>query len=414
MSKIRFLISGLIILALFIGVLFITNSFEQQDETERGIPVDALESQSYKIKIHIINEKSLSPQRLADALYAKASLLDDDDLISQAAKLDPNDPVYLYRQTFSGSGILRLFAMGEEKNDQRPNTRLLLKKCIAIDPNYLPARYAIALQELDYDQAKQELEKIAEIDKSNAKPYYVMAFLRYRLITRGNKVIPESDGCAFSLSKSEWAEVLELLKQGNSRPELRATQARLPSSRDIRVVTDGNIWPKAAVDSYMYLYLNDILSGGLEEMPCGFPTGAQARQIARQAMWEAKKAYKNGNRAEGMEMLSVVHDFADKYASSKPNRFIPFLVASAVHNILWKTQEDILQSAGDMRSLEKMRLRRAEWKRAIKLCMPLISKTSVNVPDVKISPKQTLQYTDFAAEEEGVEEILKLLSLHNH
>ena len=133
--------------------------------------------------------------------------------------------------------------------------------------------------------------------------------------------------------------------------------------------------------------------------------------MARQAVWAAKVARKNGDRASAMDFLQTARKFAHKYAVCKPRRIIPFLVGRAMWSIVVEQEVEILRETGDAERLQAIERERTDWIAAIEELRTLVDETSVTVESVKAAPGADLVYTDYAAEEAGVEKVLAEVGL---
>ena len=332
------------------------------------------------MKVEIVNKAKLPPDRLADALFAKSELMLKSESLREAARLVPNDPVYWYQQASSN--------------------RKLLERALAVDPNYLPAIYRYALTKPTHEQQMQALEDIAKIDMDNAKPYYIMALLKFGWIREGRLPTKESQYTAFAMTGEEWDSVTELIKQGNARPVLRATTARIPSVSDIRVSTGGKVWPDAAVQSNLETTLNEMNLGDLDVMPWTITFNAVSRQLLRDAAQRAREFYWKGERDKALETLDTAYRFCDKFASCEPHRVIPILVAHAMRSIAEHAEVQIQQVPANRARLLELYNRKIADRKALKAFAPLLERQSVTLKDVKTSPSEGLLYIDYQAEEE--------------
>ncbi|MEN6520901.1 MAG: hypothetical protein ABFD46_07100 [Armatimonadota bacterium] len=298
-----------------------------------------------ELNVQIINKAKLSPERLADAIYAKAVLTDNLKLIEQSAQLVPSDPVYVFQQISYGTLADLTYEMisnqDAEKRKQR-ETQSLLDKIYAIAPNYLPALYLDVVNKPTLEEKLAALEKIAEIDKDNARPYYLMAELKLGSYTKGRRPTVESGNTACPLTKDELKDVLDLIRKGNARPALSLTLLRVPSADDIKVSIKGKVLPKEAVESFLATNTNVFYEYGLAPTSNVF-----ARQICRQIRWESKQLSLKGRKDEALDFIGAGHAFADKVAAEKPYRMITFLVGSTMHSILRKAESDILDASAD-------------------------------------------------------------------
>lgn len=383
----------------------------------------------YQTRVEILNKASLSPEKLADALYVKASLDGSDKaaLLRQAARLNPSDPVYYYRMYPQGLDAMAmdmaqipgvLLADSKEREQVEAESRkawrvarLALEKSLAVDPNYLPSLYAYAMTKPTYEQKMQGLQRIASVCPDNAEPYYVMADLACREATKDKKGAgKESDYTAFDMTDAQWNGVLDLLRKGNSCPVLRITMARAPSVRDVRVTTCGKAWPEAATTNLLWMAMIDL---GPSPFPCvPGTTNAAVRQIARQASWEARKAYWRGDRHKALEMIHVVREFTTRMTTSQPYGLVRLLTGRCASSIVTSAEVQILQIPPDRTRLLQMHQEKVRWNRMMREDAQAVLKAStVTVKDIMLSPKQPLMYPDHAVESAGVEKMLRKVEL---
>jgi hypothetical protein len=384
---------------------------------------------SYETRVDIINKNALSPERLADALYARFALNLDTKALRMAARVNPAEPVYWYRlATASGSlvgtpfgesealenaafpGYWESLSASQRKRAERllRERRSLLEFALAADPNYLPALYTYAVSKPTYEQRMAALDKTAAADTQNAKPYYLMALLRYDHLSNGRKWLAKEQ--AYQLSQQEWAPVVDLIRKGNARAAFRATHGRLPSMADVRVSTNDNPWPAAAAASIAQTMMNDLWSGGIAEAPGSFQFSPRARQLVRQTAWQAKVMAKQGKRAEALEMLQVMHSFGDKMAVSEPYRVISLTIGMAMRSMAFFAEKQILTTPADKPRRDLAEKQAAEWRKMLTGYLEHPTEL-ITVKSIKTSPSEHLQYIDFAAEEQQVAEMAKKLGL---
>ena len=375
----------------------------------------------YVTEVKIINKANLPPERLADAIAAKALLSsqNSDKLLRQAAAITPKDPLYwyllaenynsLYRSLdFPESGASKLIKSTTERSRQ------LLEQSLAIDPNYLPALYAYAASKPTHNLKMQALGKIADLDTDNAKAYYMMAIEQYCALTKDRHITKESDSTAFDMTDSEWASVIDLIHKGNERPILHAVGGRLPSTRDISITTGGKRWPDAAVQSILKLSIWTYYSG-TANAPVGtgmdMSSNAISRQIARQAAWQAKLMTERGTATDAIQMLEDIRGYAYKFSALEPNDMDAFLVGDAIRALAGEELSILFKQTGDKEQLNQLQEEDREWKNAVKKCASLLNKEQVTIKSIRISPTDYLQYNDHDTEEAGMLEILLLLGL---
>lgn len=358
----------------------------------------AVEDESLNINVEIVNKAKLPPERLADALYAKAVLTDKRELLREAAKLNPKDPVYLYR-------LVPLLSGDEIPQEAMKKARKALDQVLAVDPNYLPALYRQAKLQPTPDEQIKALELIAGIDKDNAKPYYLMAVVRYRAINKGRRIAPESGDIAFSMTAQEWASVEDFIKLGNNRPLLRSTAARVPSVEDIRVAVNGKIMPGSMVEPLIQMVLVGDMTASFEDWPggLGFEVNASMRQLARQAKWEAEIDAKAGRIDDAIDTLEAIRTASKKWAASPPHWIMVFLTAKALHNISVETEIGILKDTDQKAKLEELQREKADWQ--------LVSdKSSELMKEMErkkaVPPFDKMNYFDRDTEEAGMAKIL--------
>lgn len=368
-----------------------------------------------------------------EAVYAKAVITDNWSLLNGIQEY-LNKPVYWYCLSKGGmnehvgnalldaftdetSNIITAKEMGkirEGRQKYADSKAERLNHALKLDPNYLPALYRCAIQMPTLDEQLQELERIAEIDNYNAKPYYMMAILKFNSIVKGRKVTEESDLNAFPMSDEEWKSVSDLIAKGNTRPEYSATLVEVPSTRDIKVSTGGNVWPDAAVRNVLCLSINEMLpSLVLDGAPVSMSVSAVSRQFARQACWKALELNRKGRKTEALETLQVMYGYSDKYAASTPNRMIQFLNAASVRSITRHAEIVVQQNPANRERLLELNQDRLAWRESIESFKPAMEKSLITVRSVKVSPKEYLQYNDFSVEEEAVQKALKRLGLTN-
>lgn len=293
----------------------------------------------YATDVRIVNKAKLPPDRLADALAAKALLTNfDPKLLRSAAELAPRDARYWYFLAITQD-------IFHEKN---PGVyRLRLERALAADPSYIPALYAYVLSKPNHDQRMQGLKRLAALDADNAKPYYLMALESYQETTRDRSIVNRDLG-AYPISRAEWQAVIGFIREGNQRSAFHADEVRLPFTADLRVRLSGKVLPQADLDTGILVEVDALRSGGqLADAPLSFSAAARFRQLARQAHWEAGQAYRQGRSAEGLDMLEVVKTFGAKYAASEPHSLLHMSVGCAIRFIADDEQAAILKATGN-------------------------------------------------------------------
>ena len=372
---------------------------------------------SYKPSVTIVNKAKLPPDRLAEAIAAKAFVTDNRSLLRSATDACPNDAKYWY---MTARGQLPSWFVSDGDISAPSVTvalargRALLERSLKCDPHYLPALYAYATSEPMHDQRIKALRSLAALDSDNAEPCYLLAIEEFRDITRGRKITEVSDHEAFQMSQSEWQTVSDLIEQGNNRPCFEWRTAATPNTTDLVISVHGKKWPAAAVKSYAELY-STICGGSADAAldPHGMCTGSIWRQLARQANWAAKEASKNGDNAKALHYTSVMMNLGYRYAACKPERMMPLLMGRAIWGISKSGAVDTLAKTKDDAGLRKLEAEEKAWKDAIGQCMPLMKSYTVTVRSIKISPTEYLTYNDSAIEEAGVKEILAGLPTRN-
>ncbi|MEN6372460.1 MAG: hypothetical protein ABFD64_10665 [Armatimonadota bacterium] len=372
----------------------------------------------HELNVQIINKAKLSPERLADAINAKAVLTNNPKLLAQSAKLVPTDPVYIFQPCLwkidtdlgdlaqeapSSTDCEKLMQDVEKrKQGEVAKARKLLDKVYLVSPNYLPALYLDALNKPTLEEKLAALEKIAEIDKDNAKPYYNMAELKFGSLTRGKRTTEESSNYAFPLTTDELKDVLDLIRKGNAEPALITTLLRVPSVENIKVSIKGKVLPKEAVESMLMININeDEVFRDVSQI-----NNAIARQISRQISWEAKQLALKDRKDEALDLIDVGHAFADNVAAEKPYRGMPFLVGSGMHSILRKAESDILDASADKDRLAKLKKQEEAWKNGVTSFQAILGQLIA-------SPKDLVHYISYNLEESTVADALKKLNLIN-
>ncbi len=394
---------------------------------------NAASAKPYTPKFEIVNEKALSPAQLADALYAKALIMNDVRPLKEAAKLDPSDPVYAYAVavwTPRGSDrtapeYLETVALNPEKftsdktSDQLQKDRAALQErrqwlaaSIAADPNYLPALYLYAVTKPTHEQRLRALEHIASLDKDNAKPYYIMALIQFDKVVRGKKVIEESKMGAYPVTQAEWMSVLNYLKIGNARKVFQATPCRAPSVSNLKVYTDGQApnqsgqaWPSDSVKNYLQFMVDDVMPGGFSGAPSSFALPPFVTQIARQTMWQARELKKANKVQEALDMLQIIQDFGSKYVVAQPYRVRTLNCGATIKSIAYTSESETLEGSKDKKALERAAQMQLTWQ--ILTQDPVPDNLWVQDKAVKISATDNLQYPDLKAEVEYVASQLK-------
>ena len=287
--------------------------------------------------ISIVNKASLPADRLANAVAAKGILTGDTNLLREAALAAPKNPKYWL--------LTALFA-----DPLRPSQRLYrarLERSLSIDPTYLPALYAYVASKPTYEQRMRGLRRIAELDSSNGKPYYMMAIELYLHTTEGRRILDRNLE-AHEISRDEWRAVVELIREGNSHERFDASLPEPPSGQDLSVRMCGSKLKAADVDAGIADVLRSMCigdDGGF--LPLGFPAAAMSRQIARQADFEARQAYRRGQSAEALDMLRVIKTFALRYASSEPRDSLQISIGCAIRLIADAAEADVLKAMGN-------------------------------------------------------------------
>ena len=305
--------------------------------------------------VEIVRESELPPERLADALAAKGLLDGNAELLRKAAQLATGDPMYWYR-------VARLRAWKSEGQAFDDRARRLLERSLAIDSDYLPALYSYAISKPTHELQMQALARIATLDRDNAKPYYLMAIEEFQAISEDRGMAAESDGMAYDFSDPEWDRVLSLVSKGNERPAFLATMARVPSVRDIELKAEGETF---SAKRHMFVLQDAVeASSDIESAPLAIIFGTWARALARQAYWQAKRAFKSGKTDAALDSLGAVRQFAAKYACSQPRRAVSFLTAKAVRRIVTLQELDILQQTGDADRIQAFERESEAWENA--------------------------------------------------
>lgn len=136
-----------------------------------------------------------------------------------------------------------------------------------------------------------------------------------------------------------------------------------------------------------------------------------ARQLSRQAKWEAERASKAGNNTLALSYLQTMRKFASIYSSAEPYRMIPFLVGHVMWQISSKEEIEILKKTNNTEQAKALEDENQRWKDACKKCEPLLAKTSIIDKSIKISPTEYFQYGNYHVEEDGMREIFRSLGL---
>lgn len=324
--------------------------------------------------VRIVNESALPPERLADALATKALLTDfDPKLLRRAAELAPRDPLYWYLSAATHYSYV-LGTRGYVPFEKiRPAYRALLERALAVDPNYIPALYAYVLTKATYGQRMEGLQRLASLDSDNAKPYYLMAVESYR---EASKTCRWNCGTqSYTMSREKWQSVLDLIRQGNQRSVFRADALRLLSTADVRARAGSKALSRADLATAIVLVVGNLRSDH-GDAPLSFGTSPLLRQLAHQVHWEAGQAYKQGRRADALDMLSVVKELGAKYAASEPRGVLQLAAGSTVWLIAAFKEEDIYEAAGDKAALRSLAAETAKWKAANKRARELFQESS--------------------------------------
>jgi hypothetical protein len=378
----------------------------------------AQQAKPYPVQVTIANQSTLSPAALADALYAKAFLTGDPASLKQAAKLDPADPVYAYRLALWAPprGQVRVgeqleaAAMGRGGGSEADaktlrQRRALLAQAIKADPGYLPALYLYAVTKQTHQQRMEALEKIAAIDKDNAKPYYVMALLEADRLTKGKQPIKDSTPTAYPISSAEWASVLDLLRKGNDRAKLMATPARAPRVEGITVSTQSHPWPGESVKKYTEFITTDSAASGFADTPSSYRIGLLALQIARQTSYEAQQLAKAGKQDDAMKALQTIQEFADKYMRAEPLRIRTLFGGADMKSVGYAGESLIIDKTADQARKDAVSQAQLTWQMLTKEDIP--DELWVVDKAAKISASEQLEYPNLAAEEAFVTAKLK-------
>jgi hypothetical protein len=396
--------------AFLLSVLFSSTVFAASIAPKAS--TKSVKKDPYELQISIINKAKLPPKRLAEALYAKCNFswtMWDSNLMQNAAALNPNDPVYSYQLYTDGilSGIFPPDAFVASRKTWYQRQRKGLDALLTKHPDYLPALYLRVFKLSSLDEKIKELERIAQLDKDNAKPYYIMATQSYNAFKVGRTFTEETKHQAYPLSDAEWNVIAQYLQQGNEQPELRATLARTPSAQDIKVAINGKQWPQVAVECQTSYNLNKQ-GFALDD---SFPTNTELLQIVRQAYWKAEEYSKQGRSADALEVIKITEEFTKKFASSEPRRLLIFLIAHSMMSNCQTGEKEILQALNDKEGLQELEQRRAVWKNSIKACKEVMDKSTVVVKKVMVSPGEPLTYSDSSVEQAGVTRILEDLGI---
>jgi hypothetical protein len=338
--------------------------------------------------VRIVNKAKLPPERLADALAAKALLTNfDPKLLRSAAEVSPRDPRYWYFSAITRDSYVletRGYAASEKA---KPAYRALLERALTVDPSFLPALYAYVVSQPTHKQRMQGLEKVAALDPDNAKPYYLMALELYQETTKGRTIIRSSGFQPYPLSHQEWQSVLDLIRQGNQQPSFHANAVRLPSATDLRIRVSGKAVPPADSEIAILVAVDACRNTDFADAPCDFSTAAYSRQLARQADWEARQAYKQGRLAEALDMLEVIRAFGVKYAVSEPRGLVQLSVGCAIRLIADYEQAAILKAAGDGSAARAL-------KTENRACENVIKQMSTSL--LVLMPRPTESFADIA------------------
>lgn len=351
----------------------------------------------YQVDVKILNKAKLPKKELADAILAKALLMWQPKLIKTAAELVPTDPTYVYYQ-ISPDGD------PEYGSDHVAADAKLLKQALKLDPNYLPALYQSAMLKPSVDEQLKDLEHIADIDKDNAKPYYLMAVLLYRHLTDGKEPIPESDGMAKPISEQDWSRIIGYIKQGNSRPSLRATKARIPALNSIEVYSSNKKWPRKAVESTFVMMNEYTWDRGFADYPFDLVSCMIVRQLTVQSHWHSRHLNTQGNRAAALDELATIHGFGDKIAATEPFKMTFLQTGAAINRIAWDAEFKMGQSD------ELLKSNILKWS-VVPEPKPKSADYIVDVKDVYILAGQNLAYIDCQKEADDVLQLLKKLGL---
>lgn len=287
--------------------------------------------------ISIVNKTCLPTDRLADAIAAKGVLTGNLKLLREAALVAPKEPKYWL--------LAGLFQ--DPVHFSNKVYRMRLERSLSIDPNYLPALYAYVASKPTYAQRMLGLHRLAALDPDNAKPYYMMAIELYLHTTENRPIVDRNLG-AYKVSHDEWQAVVDLIREGNSRARFNAVLVDAPSGRDLSVRMRNHGISAEDVDAGITDYIEDYgLSEDTGFFPLSFPCAARCPQIARQAGFEARHAYRQGESKEAMDTLDVMKMFAFRYAASEPRKLVQVSIGCAIRFIADAAEADILKAMGN-------------------------------------------------------------------
>ena len=196
----------------------------------------------YEITVQIVDKARLPKERLAEAIAAKAILVDSKKFLLEAAGMMPEDPLYPF--------LLAQRKVSYREGDGEPvlprpppalsgppswvrdysHARPFLEHCLQLDSSYLPAQYAYAMRKPTYELRMKALERVARLDPDNARPYYLMAYETWTKVSEGRRILEESGNNAFDVTQAEWKTVSELIAMGNERRALDWQHERIPSA----------------------------------------------------------------------------------------------------------------------------------------------------------------------------------------
>jgi hypothetical protein len=315
--------------------------------------------------VRIVDEANLPPERLADALAAKA-MLDtwDPRMLRRAAQLAPRDPLYWYLSAITRPSYLTVTSgRFVPPAKTQPACRRLLERSLAVDPSYLPALYAYVMTKPTYEQRMQGLHRLSILDSDNAKPYYLMAIECYE--EAGKTCASNCDAQSYVMSREKWQTVIDLIREGNKRPAFHADVVRVPSTADLRARARGKALSPAEL-GWSILQITDAFRrcADCADAPVSIVTSPGLRQLAHQVRWEAGQAYKQDRQAEALDMLDVIKELGSKYAASEPRGLGQLCTGSTIRVMADDKQADILRAAGDEASLRRLAMETASWMAA--------------------------------------------------
>lgn len=358
----------------------------------------------YPLMVLIKDEDNLSSVRLAEALAAKAHLLQRWSILLKAAELNANNPMYWYI-LLSRAQLNSTINHGSSPDQRRyaeqcrcdiPRLKEMLYKA---DPNYLPALYRQG------KKANAYWEKIAEIDKDNAFPYYIMAC---------NSAGVFFGASAFDLdlrSEYDWTMILKLISQGNARQYLIDSYTAPPSSDDIEVTTNGTAWPKNAVDCILLSAMVGLVKTRVGYDMYGLIGFSDFVKLAAQVRQRIVGLNQLGRRDDALEAVNAIRCLGEKCALSQPRLISSFLIGSSIVAIARSAEAAVLWDASHKERLVALYKDEEAWNQSVEFINSHEKSINVTLGTVRISPTECLSYRDFDMEETLVNEVLVKVGL---